>query len=58
MHENPSAKFVTSYNPILQNSKSLINKYLPSLHEDFDLKEILPRKSITKVYRRQKNLRE
>ena len=50
-----SVKFVTSNNPILPNINSLINKYLPILHEDFDVKEIFPRKSMTTVYRRQKN---
>ena len=44
-----SVKFVTSYNPILPNINSLINKYLPILHADLDLKEIFPRKSITKT---------
>ena len=29
-----SVKFVTSYNPILPNINSLINKYLPILHAD------------------------
>ena len=54
-----SVKFLTSYNPILPNINSLINKYLPILHADLDLdlKEIFPRKSITKVYRRQKKPR-
>ena len=53
-----SVKFVTSYNPILQKINSLINKDLSILHADLDLKEIFPRKSITTVYRRQKNLKE
>ena len=53
-----SVKFVTSCNPILPNIYSLINKYLPILHADLNLKEIFPRKSITTVYRRQKNLKE
>ena len=54
-----SAKFVTSYNPILPNINSLINKYLPILHADLDLKELFPKKSTTTVYRRQKrNLKE
>ena len=33
-----SAKFVTSYNPILPNINILINKYLPIFHADSDLK--------------------
>ena len=37
---------------------SLINKYLPILHADLNLKEIFPTKSITTVYRKQKNLKE
>ena len=53
-----SDKFVTSYSPILSNINSLINKYLPILHADLDLKEIFPRKSIATVYRRQTNLKE
>ena len=53
-----SVKFVTSHNPILSNLYSLINKYLPILHADLDLKEIFPRKSITTVYGRQKNFKE
>ena len=53
-----SVKFVTSYNPILRNINSLINKYLSIVHADLDLKEIFSRKSITTVYRRQKNLKE
>ena len=36
----------------------MINKYLPILHADLDLKELFPRKFITTVYRRQKNLKE
>ena len=46
------------YNPNLLTITSLINKYLPTLHADLDLKEIFPRKSITIIYRRQKNLKE
>ena len=53
-----SVKFGTSYDPILPNINSLINKYLPILHADLDLKELFPRKSITTVYRRKKNLKE
>ena len=49
---------MTSYNPILPNINSLINKYLPTLHADLDLKDIFPIKSITAVYRSQKNLKE
>ena len=49
---------MTSCNPILPNIDSLINKYLPILHADLDLKETFPRKSITTVYRRQKDLKE
>ena len=37
VHPN-SVEFVTSYNPILPNINSLINKYLPILHADLDLK--------------------
>ena len=33
----------------------MINGYLPILHADLDLKEIFPIKSITTVYRREKN---
>ena len=40
------------------NINSLINKYLPVLHADLDLKELFPRKSITTAYRGQKNLKE
>ena len=47
-----------SYNPILPNINSLINKYLPILPADLNLQEIFPRKSVTTVYRRQKNLKE
>ena len=36
----------------------LINKYLPISHAYLNLKEIFPRKSITTVYKRQKNLKE
>ena len=36
----------------------MINKCLPILHTDVDLKEICPRKSITTVFRRQKDLKE
>ena len=53
-----SVKSVTSYNPILRNINSLINKYLPIVHADLDVKKIFPRKSITAVYRRRKNLKE
>ena len=53
-----SVKFGTSYNPILPNINSLINKYLPILHADLDLKELFPRKSITTVYGRKKTLQK
>ena len=53
-----SVKIVTSYNPILQNINSLINKYLPILHADLDIKETFPRKLITTVSKRQKNFKE
>ena len=46
------------YNPNLPNINSLINRYLPTSHADLDLKEIFPTKSITTIYRRQKNLKE
>ena len=46
------------YNPNLPNINSLINKYLPTLHADLDLKKNFPTKSITTIYRRQKNLKE
>ena len=39
-----SFKFVTSYNPILSNSNSLINTFLPILHAYLDTKEIFPKK--------------
>ena len=42
----------------MPNINSLINNYVPILHEDLSIKEIFPRKSITTVYRRQKNLKE
>ena len=62
MHKIPlgkdSIKFVTSYNPILPNINSFINKYLPLLHADLDLKEFFHRKSISTVCRRRKNLKE
>ena len=44
-----SVKFVTSYNPILLSINNLMNKYLPILYADLDLKEIFPRKSSTTV---------
>ena len=47
-----SVKFLPSYNPILPNINSLINKYLPILNACLDLKELFPRKSITTVCRR------
>ena len=53
-----SVQFVMPYNPNLPNINSLINKYLPTSHADLDLKEIFPTKSITTIYRRQKNLKE
>ena len=53
-----SVKFVTSYNPILPNINSLVNKYVTVLRADLNLKEIFRRKSITTVYKRQKNLKE
>ena len=49
---------MTSYNPILPNINSLVNKYLTVLHADLNLKELFPRKSIATVYKRQKNLKD
>ena len=43
-----SVRFATSYNPILPNINGLINKYLPTLHADLDLKETFPRNVITR----------
>ena len=52
-----SAKFVTSYNPVLLNINSLINKYLPILHADLDLKEIFPRKLLLQFIEGKKSQR-
>ena len=46
------------YSPIFSNVNSMINNDLHIMHDNFDLKETFPRKSITAVYRSQKNIKE
>ena len=51
-------KFITSYNPALPNIHNIIQNNRSILYTDENMKKIFPSKSITTLYRREKNLQE
>ena len=51
-------KFITTYNPALPNIHNIIQNNVSILHSDENMKKISPSKSITTLYRREKNLKE
>ena len=50
--------FFTTCNPSLPNMDTLVTKYLPHLHNDDNLKELIPASAFNTIYRRNKNLKE
>ena len=50
--------FFTSYNPVLFCMNTLINRHLPLLHSDDNLKTLFPTETFNAVYKRNKNLKE
>ena len=50
--------FFTTYNPNVPNMVTLVEKYLPLLRSDENLKEVFPASAFNTIYRRSKNLKE